>query len=72
MSNITPNVVAYCAQECAWQYSGEMSVAHMIEGWRYAHRYRNKPIKLRDILAMGRIVEPEQNHRGLRRRGDRK
>jgi hypothetical protein len=56
MSVITPRVVNYAAQECFWQQSGEMSVAWMVEGWRYAHRYRFKPIKLRDVLELGRVL----------------
>lgn len=64
---ITPHVVAYCAQECAWQQSGELSVAWMVDGWRYAHRFRNKPIILANVLALGRIVEPRHNQGGLRR-----
>jgi hypothetical protein len=71
MSVITPHVVAYAAQECAWQQSGELSVAWMVDGWRYSHRYRNKPVTLRDVLALGRIVEPRHNMEGLRRCGVR-
>lgn len=64
---ITPHVVAYCAQECAWQQSGELSVAWMVDGWRYAHRFRNGPITLANVLALGRIVEPRHNKNGLRK-----
>jgi hypothetical protein len=71
MSVITPRVVNYAAQECYWQQSGEMSVAWMIEGWRWAHRYRFKPIKLRDVLELGRRVEPRHNLEGLRKVGVR-
>jgi len=65
-SRITPYVVEYCAQECAWQCSGEMSVARMIDAWMYAHRWRNYPIRMRDILALGCIIEPWRV-RGLRK-----
>jgi hypothetical protein len=71
MSLITPHVVAYCAQECEWQGSGEMSVFHMVEAWRYAHRHRNQPIRLNHILALGRLVEPVKNANGMRRVGVR-
>jgi hypothetical protein len=71
MSAITPHVVAYCAQECSWQGSGELSVAWMVEGWRYAHRFRRRPVSLGNILALGRIVEPRHNRLGLRRVGVR-
>ena len=71
MSVITPHVVNYAAQECFWQQSGEMSVAWMIEGWRHAHRHRFKLIKLRDVLQLGRVVEPRSNLDGLRKVGVR-
>lgn len=68
---ITPHVVAYCAQECSWQQSGELSVGWMVEGWRYAHRYRRRPITRAHVLALGRIVEPRHNLKGTRRIGVR-
>lgn len=71
MSILTPHVVRYCAQECSWQQSGEISVADMVDAWRYAHRQRFKPVKLRDVLALGRLVEPVKNRDGLRRVGVR-
>lgn len=66
MSLITPHVVAYAAQECAWQGSGELSVAWMIDGWRYAHRYRLRFPTLKTILTLAKIVEPRHNQSGLR------
>lgn len=66
-SNITPRVVVYCAQECAWQRSGEVSVYLMVEAWRYAMRHRFKQPTLRDVLALGKLVEPTKNRDGLRR-----
>lgn len=63
---LTTRVVHYAAQECAWQGSGELSVAQMVEGWLYAHRYRNQPIAERDILALGMIIEPQLNAAGFR------
>jgi hypothetical protein len=41
----------------------------MVEAWLYAHRHRNQPIKLRDILALGRIIEPVKNSDGFRKCG---
>ena len=64
-------IVTYCAQECHWQQSGELSVGFMFEGWRYAHRFRRKPITLANVLALGRIVEPRHNLNGLRKVGVR-
>lgn len=63
---LTSRVVHYAAQECHWQQSGELSVAWMVDGWQYAHRQRNKRITQRDILALGALVEPVKNNRGLR------
>lgn len=71
MSILTFDVVRYCAEECAWQQSGELSVARMVDAWRYAHRHRHRPIRLRDVLALGRIVEPVKNAAGLRKVGVR-
>jgi Fic/DOC family len=61
MSQITPRVMNYAAQECYWQQSGEMSVAWMIEGWRHAHRRRRKAITVGDIVKLGMSVEPRHN-----------
>ena len=63
---ISLHTVQWAAEECTRQKSGEMSVAWMIEGWLYAHRRRNQTIILRDVLALGSIVEPRTNRRGLR------
>jgi hypothetical protein len=71
MSVLTPQVVRYCAEECSWQHSGEVSVADMVDAWRYAHRHRHKPVTLRDVLALGRLVEPRKNAQGLRKVGVR-
>ena len=43
----------------------------MVSAWRYAHRHRNQPIKVRDILALGRLIEPEVNNNGFRQVGVR-
>lgn len=70
-SIITRQVVHYAAQECHWQKSGELSVAWIIDAWRYAHGRRNQPIKIRDILTIGRLVEPAKNESGIRKVGVR-
>ncbi|GAA0720034.1 Fic family protein [Dactylosporangium roseum] len=71
MSIVTAQVVRYCAEECSWQQSGEVSVADMVDAWRYAHRHRFKPITVRDVLALGRLVEPRKNRGGFRKAGVR-
>jgi hypothetical protein len=70
-SIITPGVVAWAAQECSWQGSGEVSVAWMIEGWRFAHRRQRRPVRLTDILGLGNVVEPRHNRYGIRTVGVR-
>lgn len=70
-SNITRHIVHYAAQECRYQMSGEMSVAYMVDAWRYANRYRNNDIMLRDVLALGRTIEPDKNADGIREVGVR-
>lgn len=62
---ITPHVVTYAAQECAWQYSGELSVGWMIDAWWYAYRRRDQSIQFEDVVALGQFVEPNVNN-GLR------
>lgn len=64
-------VVGWCARECTRQRSGEDSVSWMFDGWVYAHRHRNHTPILRDVLALGRIVEPRHNMGGLRTVGVR-
>jgi len=65
------HVVAHCAQECHWQQSGELSVAWMFEGWRYAAAHRSEWIAVEDILELGRLIEPGKNRNGFRQVGVR-
>jgi hypothetical protein len=65
--NITERVVTWAAQECSWQQSGELSVAWMLNGWRYAHRNRNRPITVAHIVNLGRLIEPIKNAHGIRK-----
>lgn len=69
MSAITSQVVKYCSEECYWQRSGELSVSWMFDAWRYAHRYRNRPITRANVISLGKLVEPSRNASGLRQRG---
>lgn len=71
MSVITRKVVHYVAQECAWQGSGELSVARLLDGWLYAHKRRNRLPTMADILALGAIIEPVKNIDGIRKCGVR-
>lgn len=59
-------VVAWAAQECAWQASGELSVAWMVEGWTYAYLNRHRLIERADVLQLGMLVEPRTNKAGFR------
>lgn len=67
----TLHVVQWAAQECAWQMSGELSVAWMIEAWQYAIEHQTERITLDHILALGHLVEPVVNRKGLRTVGVR-
>jgi hypothetical protein len=67
----TLHVVQWAAQECAWQMSGELSVAWMVEAWQYAFKHQTERITLDHILALGRLVEPVVNRNGLRKVGVR-
>jgi hypothetical protein len=68
---VTRDIYYYAAQECRRQRSGELSVAWMLDAWRYAHRYRNKPAMMRDVLALARLVEPHRTSTGIRTCGVR-
>lgn len=70
-SVITSRVVQWAAQECAWQQSGEVSVWRMVDAWLYAHRRQLRPVTLRDVLTLGRLVEPQVNRAGIRKVGVR-
>lgn len=63
--------VQWAAQECAWQNSGERSVAWMLEGYLYARDMIDHRITLADVIALGHLVEPRHNTNGLRRVGVR-
>lgn len=58
-------VIDFCAQECAYQESGEESVARMIRAWHEcalynAHWNENKPtIDEFIIIELAQIIEPE-------------
>jgi len=67
----TLQVVQWAAQECAWQMSGELSVAWMVEAWQYAIKHQTKRITLDHILTLGRLIEPVVNRKGLRKVGVR-
>ena len=71
MALITLDVARWAAGECRRQRSGEESVAWMLEGWLYAHRWRNRTPLMRDVLALGRLVEPRHNLNGMRQTGVR-
>lgn len=67
MSALTTEVVDYCAQECAWQGSGELSVGWMVHAWEYALSKCMHPITVTHIRVLGKMVEPEKNKNGFRR-----
>ena len=62
------DVIEFCAQECAFQQSGELSVFHMCNAWAdvHCHAKTGSAISLEDVIEWGRLVEPEKNRNGLR------
>lgn len=68
-------IVRFCAEECERQRSGEVSVACMVDAWNEAmlrctvHGAAHPD--LRDVLELGRLVEPEVNKDGFRKVGVR-
>jgi hypothetical protein len=68
-SIITFRVVQRADQECAWQQSSEISVAHMVNPWRYAQRRRNRQPRWDDLMMLGVAVEPRKNFEGIRKIG---
>lgn len=55
------NVVAWAAQECEWQQSGEMSVVHMLDGWDFMHHKPPDLLTVELVQILGGIVEPRHN-----------
>lgn len=56
------DVVAWAAQECEWQQSGEMSVLNMLDGWEFMHRREFGELTPVVVKALGSIVEPRYNN----------
>lgn len=67
-------IVKHCAQECEWQFSGEMSVAWMLGAWRIAQARAGQKLSggpqfrpiLDDVVLLGKTVEPVKNKKGFR------
>ena len=55
------DVVAWAAQECAWQGSGELSVLWMLEGWAFIHDRYAGELTADVVKALGGIVERRKN-----------
>jgi Fic family protein len=53
-------LVAWAAQECAWQKSGEASVSRLIHAWDYLMPLDE--IHQQVARDLGYIVEPQKNH----------
>lgn len=63
-------IIRFCAIECELQRSGERSVFRMVKAWRYAVSEGGRPTEA-DVVALGRLVEPEVNEGGYRQVGVR-
>lgn len=64
-------IVRHCAQECAYQYSGELSVFWMVEAWQYALARKDRAPGVSDAIRLGKLVEPQKNAKGFRKVGVR-
>lgn len=60
-------IVQHCAQECEWQFSGEMSVYWMLTAWEWALANSKHRPDYADVLLLGEKVEPKKNANGTRR-----
>ena len=59
-------IVTFCAQECARQNSGELSVAWMCNAWAFAQTVLKHDLTPFSIETLGSIVEPIKNANGFR------
>lgn len=59
-------IVRFCAEECARQRSGELSVADMYEALAHAYTTFGLELDLEAIAELGRLVEPIKNRDGFR------
>jgi hypothetical protein len=80
MSELTPAIVTYCAEEVGRQYAysddaqtAARAVGWMVDAWVWAMRKREwgHVVTLKTIEKLGEIVEPGRNARGIRRVGVR-
>lgn len=62
-------VIEYIAMEVWRQGDGPLHVAHMCRAWEYAIRQhrRGEPLTHRLVQEFGRMIEPDENHRGAYR-----
>jgi hypothetical protein len=63
-------IIRYCAEECARQHSGELSVYNMCNAWDYMQSVHDTDPVFLDIGLIehiGILVEPIKNDRGIRR-----
>lgn len=60
-------IIHFCATECSFQESGEMSVSWMCNAWLFAQSSRHAVPTLDDMQMVGKLVEPVVNANGFRR-----
>lgn len=62
-------VIAWCADECARQHSGERSVPRMVDAWAFAyHRFvSGRPLDREAVMVMADCIDQEANANGPRR-----
>lgn len=69
MNHRTAAVIKFCAEECARQQSGELSVANMVEAYQMACQCwlaNTTDIRPWVIKNLGQMVDPEANANGFR------
>ena len=69
MGELSLDVIRFCAEECARQESGELSVYRMCHAWSELFEDSDeKPRRtwLEAVLHVAKIVEPEKNANGFR------
>lgn len=76
------DIVKFSSIECKLQMSGELSVAHMVDGFIYANRVADDRNNIydgfeytlptvTDVLNLGKLIEPNDNALGFRTCGVR-
>lgn len=72
-SHIDMTVIDYCTEEVRRQghdiyfSDGWLRVSWMLQAWSAAVAANGRPPKIYDAIALGKMIEPEKNHIGVRK-----